>query len=415
MIPMNVVLVGIDEAIVPELRQELTNAAIDVECEFQSALMAIDCLRHYKRQPRVLLVQIGADCETDTIRRLTADLNGWPILALLPSRKSEDFLRVNRAGAVQVVPLPLDSLDLQQALSAIGSHSDRDSLDRHVLAVTGAVGGSGATTVAVNLAYEIAENLGESAILAELTLQMGSLASMLDVQPRFTLPHLIREIQRVDDFLVEKTLVPITEKLRILAGPQEFNSMPSVAPDHLVKIVGCLKKLTEVTVLDMPGTFDELEFEVLKACDQVIVVANQTIPSIKSLKLVCESLSEERVVHSLWVVLNRYDSAIKGFTCEDIKEMLGIARVLTITNDSRAANLAVSKGRPLRLVAPGTRMLHDLDRLMYDLLGRDVQAAGHNNGHGFFGRVLNALKRPEKPRGEGRPASAPERMRVHFQ
>ena len=94
----------------------------------------------------------------------------------------------------------------------------------------------------------------------------------------------------VDDFLVEKTLVPVTERLRILAGPQELNSIPSVIPDHLVKIVGCLKTLAEVTVLDMPGTFDELEFEVLKACDQVIVVANQTIPSIKSLRLFCESL-----------------------------------------------------------------------------------------------------------------------------
>ena len=137
--------------------------------------MAIDCLRHYRKQPRVLLVQIGADCEADTIRRLTTDLGGWPIMALLPSQNTEDFLRVNRAGAVQVVPLPLDPVDLQQALCVIGSHADRDSLDRHVFAVTGAAGGSGATTVAVNLAYEIAEKLGQSTILAELTLQMGSL------------------------------------------------------------------------------------------------------------------------------------------------------------------------------------------------------------------------------------------------
>ena len=134
-----------------------------------------------------------------------------------------------------------------------------------------------------------------------------------------------------------------------------------------------MKTLTEVTLIDMPGTFDELEFEVLKACDQVIVVANQTIPSIRSLKLFCESLSEERVVHSLWVVLNRYDPAMKGFTCEDVKDMLGVARVSTITNDFNAANLAVNKGRPLRVVAPGTRMLHDLDRLMYELLGCDGQ------------------------------------------
>ena len=142
-------------------------------------------------------------------------------------------------------------------------------------------------------------------------------------------------------------------------------------------------------MLDMPGTFDELEFEVLKACDQVIVVANQTIPSIKSLRLFCESMSEERVVHSLWVVLNRYDPATKGFTCEDVKDMLGVARVLTITNDFHAANLAVNKGRPFRLVAPKTRMLRDLDRLVHELAGGDGEHCEQTVDQGFFGRVLN--------------------------
>ena len=98
MSPLNVVLVGIDEGLLPAVRQEVANAALEVECEFQSGLMAIDCLRHYKKQARMLMVQIGAECEADTIRRLTTDLSGWPILALLPSQKTEDLLRVNRAG-----------------------------------------------------------------------------------------------------------------------------------------------------------------------------------------------------------------------------------------------------------------------------------------------------------------------------
>ena len=113
----------------------------------------------------------------------------------------------------------------------IGSQFDRGSLDRQVLAVTSATGGSGATTIAANLAYEVAEQVGRLTILAELTQQMGSLASLFDLEPRVTLPHLIREIHRVDDYLVEKTLVPFTDKLKILAGPDELNSMSSVGPE----------------------------------------------------------------------------------------------------------------------------------------------------------------------------------------
>ena len=363
-----------------------------MESEFHSAYMAIDCLRHYKNQPRLLIVQIGTDFQPDAIQRLAAALRGWPILALLSSNEGEDVLRVNRAGAVQVLALPLDSSDFQQALGVIGSQFDRGSLDRQVIAVTSATGGSGATTIAANLAYEVAEQVGRSTVLAELTQQMGSLASLFDLEPRVTLPHLIREIHRVDDYLVEKTLVPFTDKLRILAGPDELNSMKSAGPDELVKIVECLRKLADVTVLDMPGTFDELEFQVLRACEKVIVVGTQSVRSLKSLRLFCESLPEERLIHSLWVVLNRYNPSIKEFACDEIKDMLGVARVLTVADDFQAVNLSVNKGRPLRQVSPGTPILSDLCALIDDLMGLERRQA-RRNGRGLFGRMLHALTR----------------------
>jgi len=391
MYPLPIVLLGIDDGLLPSLRRELWNGSAEVESEFHSAYMAIDCLRHYKNQPRLLIVQAGTDFQPDEIQRLAATLRGWPMLALLSSDAAEDFLRVNRAGAVQVLALPLESADFHQALGVIGSHFDRGSLDRHVFAVTSATGGSGATTIAANLAYEIAEEVGRSTILAELTQRMGSLASMFHLEPRVTLPHLIREIDRVDDYLVEKTLVSFTDKLRILAGPNELNSLTSVEPEDLVKIVECLRKLAEVTVLDMPGTFDELEFQVLRTCEKVIVVGTQSVPSLKSLSLFCESLPEERLVHSLWVVLNRYNPSIKGFTCDEIKEMLGVARVLTVANDFPAVHLAVNKGRPLRQVAPGTAILRDLDVLIDDIMSLDRRQS--RNGRGLFGRMLHALKR----------------------
>ena len=83
MYPLPIVLLGVDEGVISGLRRELWNGSAAVESEFHSAYMAIDCLRHYKNQPRLLIVQIGADFQPDTIQRLAATLRGWPILALL--------------------------------------------------------------------------------------------------------------------------------------------------------------------------------------------------------------------------------------------------------------------------------------------------------------------------------------------
>jgi pilus assembly protein CpaE len=392
MFPLPVILLGIDEGLLPSLRRELSSASADVESEFQSAYMAAECLRHYKTEARLLIVQTGTDFEPDAIQRLAATLRGWPILALLSRNDGEHFLRVNRAGALQVLALPLDSADFHQALAVIGSQFDRESVERHVLAVTSATGGSGATTIAAALAYEIAEQIGRTTILAELTQRMGSLASLFDLEPPVTLTHLIREIQRVDDFLVEKTLVPFTDKLKILAGPKELNAMTSAEPEDFIKIIECLRKLAEVTVLDMPGTFDHLEFRVLNGCEKVIIVGTQNVRSLKSLKLFCESLPEERLVHSLWIVINRYNPSMKGYTCDDIKEMMGIARVLTVANDFHAVNDSVNKGRPIRQVSPGTPILRDVDALINDVLGLDSRQA-KVNGRGLFGRMLHALTR----------------------
>ncbi|MFI5458353.1 MAG: CpaE family protein [Isosphaerales bacterium] len=392
MYPLRVVLVGIDQGFLPVLRRELTHGTAEVESAFAFASAAIECHRHSRKLPKLLIVQIGPDCQADAIQRLATGLAGWPILALLSSDNAGDFLQVNRAGAVQVVPLPLDHDDFHRALSVIGSQFDKGPSDRHVFAVTGAVGGSGATTIAVNLAYEIAEQLRRSTILAELSQQMGVLASMFDVQPRMTLPDLIREIHRVDDVLLEKALVRVSDGLRILAGPDVLQSLHAVDSEHLIKLVGCMRKLAEVTILDMPGAFDDLEFQVLGVCDRVIVVGNQNVPSIRSLKLFCDSLPEERLVHSVWVVLNRYHRGVKGLTCDDVKQMLGVSHVLSIANDFKAVNLSVNKGRPLRQVAPGTPILHDLRVLIHEIMSLELDHS-KTNGRGFLGRVLHALNR----------------------
>ncbi len=398
MYPLPIVLLGIDEELMPSLQTELWTGSAGVESEFQSAYMAIDCLRHYQNQPRLLIVQTGADLQAEAISRLAASLKRWPIMALVSGTDREEVLRINRAGAVQVLALPLDSADFQQALAVIGSQFDRDSIDRHVFAVTSASSGSGATTIAANLACELAEQLKRSTILAELTPQMGSLASMFDLEPRVTLAHLLREINRVDDYLVEKTLVPFMENLKILAGSDGLSLPKSAEPEDLLKIVECLRKLADLTVLDLPGTFDEREFEVLRACEKVVVVGTQNVRSIKSLRLFCESLPEERQVHSLWVVLNRYNPRMKGFTCDDIKEMLGVARVLTVADDPQAVQLSVRQGSSAPASRPGDADLarpRCLDRGSH---GPGPPSVGDKRARSLRSDVarLDALRRPAR-------------------
>lgn len=273
----------------------------------------------------------------------------------------------------------------------IASQFGREISDHHVFAVAGAVGGSGATTIAINLASEVADRFRRSTILAELSLQIGALASMLDVHPRMTLPQLLADFHRLDDMLIENSLVPVADGLRVLAGAQEFCPMPSIESGYLARIVGYLRKLADVTVLDIPDAFHDAG-AVLDAADQVLLVGLQSIPSIRAMKLFCERHTDERLKNSLWIVINRYNPQLKGFTAAEIQQLLGVPRLTTIANDFRSVNLAINQGKPIRRVAPETPILHDLDTLIHSLLGLERRHVAQGM-HRLFGRVLHALKR----------------------
>jgi Flp pilus assembly CpaE family ATPase len=115
----------------------------------------------------------------------------------------------------------------------------------------------------------------------------------------------------------------------------------------------------------------------------------QNMPSIRSLKLYCQHLSEERLNHSVWVAINRYNPQLKGYTGPEIQEILGVPHLVTIANDFRAVSQAINHGKSLRQVMPSTPILHDIAALIHGLL--DLERHKVNGPHRLFGRVLGAF------------------------
>jgi pilus assembly protein CpaE len=391
MYPLPIVLVGIEAADLPTMRRELTHLAADIESEFPTLGGAVECLRRNRKQSRLIIVQVGPGCDAEAISRLSDDFGNWPILALVRhTEAAREILAINRAGAGQIVTQPLNQDDFRRAVTRLGDQFGQALADRHIFAVAGAVGGSGTSTIAINLAYEIAHRFRRKTILAEFTLQVGALASLLDIHPTVTLGHLLQEIYRVDDLMVDKSLVTVGEGLRVLAGAHEVGPPLSVDPAHFNRLIGCFKKLADVSVLDIPDMFHGPASTILDSADRIVLVALQNIPSIRSLQLFCRRLPEERINHSVWVAVNRYDPQLKGFSVSEIKGLLGVPNVVTIANDFRAVSMAINQGAPLRMAMPKTPIIQDIDGLTHSLLGMERRIA---NGHPhLFRRVLGALK-----------------------
>ena len=128
-----------------------------------------------------------------------------------------------RAGAKEFLARPVKIEDLLEALGRIGERrfGRGESKSRHsmVLAVAGATGGVGATSLAVNLGYALAANEKYSVAVVDLDLCLGDADVLLDTIPDYTLLDVAQNITRLDFALLKRSLTKHSSGLFLLPRP----------------------------------------------------------------------------------------------------------------------------------------------------------------------------------------------------
>ncbi|HMP02283.1 MAG TPA: AAA family ATPase [Gemmatales bacterium] len=419
MYPLSVVLVGCSDELLAQLQPELAAVDAHVEVGFIGVESAIEGLRvraigdqaqaTMTRQAmagardgtgdghgggaspesrHLFIVALDSPPDLAQLRRLSGAFVGQPIIAILDAEENPALpIAAMRAGASQVVLTPVNPDDFRQALNCISLQAGFGAQHGTVIAIAGVTGGCGATTIAINLAYELAHLRRLRVILTELSLQVGKLPVYLDLTPAFTIHDLLRETRRLDVYQVQGALTPVAERLSVLTGPYESVTPLAVSPADVFTLTDFLQQICDVVVLDVPCTYDSLYFETLAAADRVVLVAEQKVPSIRSMQIISNNLLHKKP----FLLLNRYDANVKGFGVTRLKELLQVSDLLTIQNDYEAVSNAINHGKPLRQEAPRSRVLQDLDALAQRLLPVDAGRAAAAEGTTMMGGLMRAL------------------------
>jgi pilus assembly protein CpaE len=366
---------GPDEA--PQVHEALNECAVVIEAEFPDARSAIDNVRLSPNEQRLCIMSVPGPEQVQALKWLSESFVGRPVLALVGRDSPPDMLfAVNRAGASQILGLPLEVPDLKAALHAVKvRHSSPQSVAaRRVIAVSGVTGGCGATTIAINLAYEISHLFELSCVLVELA-PMGMIATCLDVDARHTTSDLLCDMQSVDVGLVEKTLSKITDRFSILPAPFREAEPLNTNPADVVRLLEHVKQLADVVILDLPANNYDRHLETFSATDQVVLVAEQAVPSLRALTYVRERLSEDEGFRRQTLVINRYSANKEGFNVTHLQRLLRTPQLVTIASDYQAVSASHNEGRPLRMQSPGSRVLADIDRLAGMLVSTGPESA----------------------------------------
>lgn len=364
-----VVLVGVEDALQAPLRDALRQRSAEPAAVCPDLAAARAEARARAGDAHLFIVRVADGEDPARLASLTGGAPGQPVMALLPPGSDlTALLAAQRAGAAQVVLLPWQADDFLRALDCLAVQFAPPAREARVLAVCGVSGGAGATTLALNLAFELVSPR-RNVLLVELARQVGTLATYLNIEPPLTVHHLLADASQLTAPGVRQALTSVAPGLDVLVGPYQDISPGAASPRHVYQLVELCRRLASVVVLDVPCAFDDLQFETLALADQVVLVGVQSISSVRTLKMVRDTLEREEGLRGQRLVINRYEPAMPGFSAARLAELLREPQVHTVANDYPSVMSALNHGKPLQLAARHSRVLKDVRALAESLAG----------------------------------------------
>lgn len=294
-------------------------------------------------------------------------------IILLSQNASSDFLMsAMRSGVKDVLSLPLQSNELQAAVNRIElklKQSLPKSKKGKVFAFVGSKGGSGATFLACNLAYILAESSASKVALLDLNLQFGDAVLFVnDHVPSNTLADVAKNIRRLDASLLKSSMVHILPNFGVLAAPEDAESAQDVKPEHIDALIKLTMSEYDFVVIDIGRTLNATGVRALDHADMIFIILQETLPFIRDSKRLLHAFhSLGYAKEKINIVLNRHEKG-GDIRLADVEAALGMKVYKTIPNSYLAVSASVNQGVPIMKIAKNDAVTKALQEVAASLV-----------------------------------------------
>jgi pilus assembly protein CpaE len=253
------------------------------------------------------------------------------------------MLEAMRVGVNEWVAEPVNLEDLDAALHRVARAVTKPMMGR-AIAVLGAKGGVGSTTVAVNLATALRRLSSQPTLLIDLHLAHGDAAVFVGIEPRFSVLDAIENIHRLDETYL-KGLVSATKAGPDLLASSNRRLQGIVETMRVRALIEFATTAYSFVVLDCPRA-DATMVEAIDAASMVIVVANQELATLRSASRIAADLRMRCGAERVKLAISRFDPE-SDITVPDVEQVMGGPVKYVFPSDYRAAVAALNKGEPL--------------------------------------------------------------------
>lgn len=316
-----------------------------------------------KELSKVLVIADVSDYQEqglNFISKITSEFNECRVIALSDKPDVDLVIRAMRVGASDFLALPLIKEEFFEVLNKI--YCDLNLIKPkkskcRVITVYSNKGGVGKTSIATNLALELAKITKENVALIDLNFQLGDITTFLDLKPSFNISYMLQNLDKINEDFLLSTLEKYKDtSLYVLADPPYFKQVDDVSSKDITKLFNILRDTFSYVVVDTSGGFDSKAMTALENSDLVFLATIVNLPAIRNCQRCLElfeklGFEEDKVQ----VLINRYmeNDEIKA---EDVEEVLGKKLYWKIPNNYFTMMSAINKGVPVCDINPDSNV-----------------------------------------------------------
>jgi pilus assembly protein CpaE len=312
--------------------------------------------------PDLVLVVLDSN-PMQAIGLVQAILQKSPNVAVLPASRDRDsgvILRAIRAGAREFLPLPTEAHDLVDSVKRLirPREAAQTTGERgpQIITITGASGGVGCTSLAVNLGTTLAKASAHEAILADFDLLFGSVDACLDIIPDQSLQGVIQNIDRLDLTLLKRSLTRHSSGLYVLPHPVAMEDAAKIDPDALRRLLTLLKAAFPSVLIDTSKGLQSSDFVAFEMADVILVVLQLDLTCLRNTARLMQLFQQfDGLLDRVKLIVNRAGSHDAEISQKKAEETLRMPISFQIPNATKLFFAARAKGVPVDAIATGSK------------------------------------------------------------
>jgi pilus assembly protein CpaE len=343
------------------------------------------------------------------------ELPTMSVVLAFARRPDANLREVVRAGAVDLMQLPVDADELRAALergielarkaappapvlaatAETPAHTHEAGGPGIVFTIASATGGCGKTFYATNMAAFLQRQTGRSVCIVDIDLQFGEVSTAMRLKPKFTIFDALQRDEDEDAELqahIDEYLVVHETGVSVLAAPKDPAEADRITPPDVTRIIEALRNRFDYVIVDTPAQLSEVVLAAFDLSELLFLMATLDLPSVRNMGVFMSTLEKLKIPsENIRLILNKAESDV-GIDVAQIEKLFpnGFSSVLPYAKEvSRSINL----GMPVIVSAPTAEVSRRLKQGLVDLLSPDqrtkvLDEAASSGGSRRFSRLF---------------------------